>query len=368
MLLTVESLLNNKKILQAVIDRTVVSLLEMDKVFWKDYLVYDKANPDGTFKTYLGTQIGVIAGTVIDRYANKPIRKRHALTSGYGEVACYGDAYQMDNTRLEKLNIMIQEFNELRSDEAREIKLNEIVNFLVDDVRQCLLAPMKRLDIMMGDLRFKGKCAVNGKENKKGVSISDITLPILSKKATAADKDNILTWLKTEFVDKIRPKGYALVTMELNQNTFNKYIVSSTEFQGKYTMKFGDMEFNTGNMVTVDMVNRLLGAVDNPLRFRIKEEWIQISDNEMVNAVPDGRISLLPALDQKKLGFMKWKQPYEMIDPVPGRTYTFAEDGKMFISSYRNSEGRFLEYGMEAIPDIEIPNKMAIADLTAIAG
>ena len=55
-----------------------------------------------------------------------------------------------------------------------------------------------------------------------------------------------------------------------------------------------------------------------------------------------------------------------MRDPIPGRTYTTAEDGKMFISSYRNSEGRFMEYGMEAIPDIEIPNKMAIADLTQL--
>ena len=65
-------------------------------------------------------------------------------------------------------------------------------------------------------------------------------------------------------------------------------------------------------------------------------------------------------------GTMKWKRPYEMIDRIPGRTYTEAEDGKMFISSYRNSEGRFMEYGMEAIPNIEIPNKMAIADLSAL--
>ena len=66
------------------------------------------------------------------------------------------------------------------------------------------------------------------------------------------------------------------------------------------------------------------------------------------------------------LGYMKWKRPLEMTDPIDGRTYVPFEDGKGFISSYRNSEGRFLEYGFEAIPDIEIPNKMAIADFSAL--
>lgn len=367
MLLTIDMLLGSSRIMKSVINRTIVSMLDMDKVFWKDYLVYDKANPDGTFKTYMGTVVGVIAGTVIDRYANKPLRKRHALSKGYGEVACLGDAYQMDNTRLERLQILIDEFNEARSAEARDIKLNEIVNFLVDDVRQCLLAPMKRFDLMLGSLRFTGKCKVDGKENKKGVSIADITLPIYTKKATSGDKNNIITWMNTEFVEKLRTKGYAFAIAEMNRNTFNKRIAASTEFLGKYTMKFGDMEFNSGNMVTTEMVNRYLGAVDIPFRIRIKEEWIQTSEDEMVNAVPDDKVSFLPAIDpRKKLGTMKWKRPYEMIDRIPGRTYTEAEDGKMFISSYRNSEGRFMEYGMEAIPNIEIPNKMAIADLSAL--
>ena len=50
MVLSLALLLNTPKILSAVIDRAVVSMLDMDKVFWKDYLIYDKANPDGTFK------------------------------------------------------------------------------------------------------------------------------------------------------------------------------------------------------------------------------------------------------------------------------------------------------------------------------
>lgn len=365
MVLTIESLLDNKGVLSAIIDRATVNMLDMDRVFWKDYLNYDRANPDGTFKTYIGNQTGVVAGTVIDRYANKPIRKRHALGSGVGEVACFGDAYQMDNTRLERLQTLIDTYNNgLRA--AQPSVLDEIINFLADDVRQCLLAPMKRLDLIMGDLRFKGQASVNGKENKRGVSVADIKLPITKKQATSGDKENILSWMMTEFVDKMRPMGCSFAIAEVNRATFYKRIASSSEFIGKYTMKFGDMEFSTGNIVTEPMANRLLEAVDIPFRFRIKDEWVQVSDTEAKNAVPDDYVSFLPVLGANKLGYMKWKVPYEMRDPVPGRTYTMAEDGKMFISSYRTSEGRFMEYGMEAIPDIEIPNRMAIADLTKL--
>lgn len=367
MLLTLQMILDDKGIMSSIIDRALVKILNMDKVFWKDYLIYDEANPDGTFKTYTGTQIGVIAGTVIDRFARKPVRKRQTLSSGYGEVACLGDQYQIDETRLDRLNTMIRQYNNANAGDQQK-KLNDIVNFLVDDMRNCLLAPMKRFDLMMGDMRFTGGCSVDGKANKKGVSIQDITLPIYKKSATAADKDHILTWFNTEFVNKIRSKGFALTTMEMNQATFNTYIATSAEFKSAYVMKFGDMEINTGNIVTPDMVNRLLVATGSPLSINIREEWVQISQDEMKNAVPDGMVSLIPTLDPLyKMGYLKWRAPYEMQDNVPGKTYTMAEDGKMFIASKHTEEGRFLEYGMEGIPDIEIPNKMAIADLTALA-
>ncbi len=105
-----------------------------------------------------------------------------------------------------------------------------------------------------------------------------------------------------------------------------------------------------------------------PWRIRIKDEYIQTSESEMVNAVPDDKISFLPMMaDNTKLGFMRWKKPYEMTDKVnDGRAYQEIEDGRGFISSKRTDEGRFMEYGFEAIPDINIPNKMAIADLSKL--
>lgn len=362
MFLTIQNILSSPGILSAIIDRTLAT--NMDTVYWREYLSgYSQANADGTFRTFIGNVTGVIAGTVIDRYSGKPIRQRHALGSGFGEVACLGDRYQIDNASLEQLQILIDTYN--RAEKAQQPgALDDIINFLVDDMRQCLLAPMKRFDIMVGDLMYTGKTSVNGKANKRGVSIEEIKLPITTIKATAADKDNILTWMKSEFVDKLRPKGYSFAYADMNLSTFNNHIASSKEFLSKYTLKFGDMEYSTSNIITPDMVNRVITALGIPFVIRIKDMWIQTSETESKNFVPDDKISFKPA---GTIGDMKFKLPYEMRDPIPGRTYANAEDGRMFISSYRTEEGRFMEYGMEAIPNITIPNKMAIADLSELS-
>ena len=52
------------------------------------------------------------------------------------------DKFQMDNDRLSELQVLIDTFNE-KGDAAT---VNEIVNFLVDDYRECVLAPHKRMD------------------------------------------------------------------------------------------------------------------------------------------------------------------------------------------------------------------------------
>lgn len=74
----------------------------------------------------------------------------------------------------------------------------------------------------------------------------------------------------------------------------------------------------------------------------------------------DGRISLLP---QDKIGYMRFHTPYEAVDGVPGRNYTQA-DGDMLISGYKDSNGRYLEYTAEWIPQIANPNLIVNFDLS----
>ena len=116
MYLTVQTLLNDPNIVKAVIDRVIA--LRLDTIYWKKHLDFEETR-SRVFKTYLGTVTGVTAGSVIDRNSGKPLRERKSLGSGYGEVACMGDRYQMDNDRLDMLQELINKFNSARTTDQK---------------------------------------------------------------------------------------------------------------------------------------------------------------------------------------------------------------------------------------------------------
>ena len=86
---------------------------------------------------------------------------------------------------------------------------------------------------------------------------------------------------------------------------------------------------------------------------------VELEDGTMKQVFKDNRISLFTTAKQGK---MRWHTPYEITDPVPGKTYTRSEGG-MYISNIRTDEGRFMEYGCEWIPEYTNPNKIVIFDL-----
>ena len=91
----------------------------------------------------------------------------------------------------------------------------------------------------------------------------------------------------------------------------------------------------------------------------INEDLVELSDGTFKQVFKDNRISLFTT---PKQGKMRWHTPYEITDPVPGKTYTRSEGG-MYISNIRTDEGRFMEYGAEWIPEFTSPNKIVIFDL-----
>jgi len=356
MVYTIETLMASPAIVTAIINRLQVTMTEADKISWKDYLMPKKANPDGTFKTFIGNQTGVVIGSMIDRHSNKPIRKRHSLAKGYGEVACLGEAYQMDNARLEELQILVDTYNE-RGEKA---VVEEIVNFLVDDFRQVYLAPQKRIDLMLSDLKFTGRAEANANADQKGVKIDTITIPVSTKSPAAGVKATFITYL-SEQIESLRASGCDASILEMSRATFAQYIVGCAEFKDTFVSKFGSFDFKSGGLATPQMANDLFSALQIPATIRIKQEYITMQNGVSSNVVPTKKIALLP---NEKIGNLRWKTPYEITDPIQGKTYTQKENG-LFIATQRTEEGRFVEYGCEWIVDIDKPNRMAIMDLAA---
>lgn len=358
MLLTLEVLFNDPSVIKAVIDRVMQT--KWDTIYWKRYLDFEQTL-SRTFKTYLGTVTGVTAGSVIDRNSNKPLRARRSLGSGVGEVAYLGDKYQMDNDRLDNLKALIDKYNVAKTSD-QSTALNEIINYIVDDLRQVMLAPHKRMDVVVGALRSTGKAEVKLADNPEGIELIDIELPFISKSPVLGDQTNFITYLKEQY-EILKVSVGMFTVMEMSRATFNKYIIGSTEFGAHYKMIFGNAQLlAAGGLMNDTMANQVFSGIGLP-NIRIVEEYVAMPDGTNKQVFADKRITLLPA---DKIGKMMWHEPYEASDPIPGKTYTRSEGG-MYISQVRDDEGRFMEYGAEWIPNITAPNKIVNFDLAAFS-
>lgn len=359
MYLTVQTLLNDPEIVKAVIGR--VQALRLDTIFWKKHLDFEETK-SRVFKTYLGTVTGVTAGSVIDRNSNKPLRERKSLGSGYGEVAYLGDRYQMDNDRLDMLQELVTKFNNARTTDQQRA-LNDIINYITDDMRQVLLAPHKRMDIVDGDLRSDGKASVKVDDNPQGIEMLDMELPVHRLTPGTEDKEHFVKYIMDQIVE-LRTKFGMFVSMEMSRKTFINSIVGSKDFGEFYKQSFAQKEVQlSSGLMSSEMATTIFQGLGLP-PIVINEDLVELPDGTMKQVFKDNRISLFTTAKQGK---MRWHTPYEITDPVPGKTYS-RSDGGMYISNVRTDEGRFMEYGCEWIPEYTNPNKIVIVDLDTMLG
>ena len=365
MLLTIQTLFNDPDVVQATIDRVLQQGL--DRIYWQQYLTFRRTSTR-VFKDYLGTVTGVVAGSINSRYGEKPIRERKALGSGYGEIAYLGDAFQMDVERLSELQDLIDKFNEAKT-EDQQAAMTEIINYIADDYRQIILAPHKRMDIVVGSLLMTGAATVKNKDNADGVELLDISLPFKFITPTAADaivdsKLKFILYIQNQ-IQQLRAMYGVFEKMIMTRATFNKYIIGSSEFGETFKMVLSQNQFMlAGGLITSQMASQVFTGIGLPA-IEIKEDYVEEQDGTNKQIYADDRITLLRS---DNLGWMRHYTPYEATDPVAGRTYRPVgnDNGQMLISNYRDKNGRYMEYTAEWIPQIAAPNKIVNFNLATL--
>lgn len=355
--LTIQTLFSDPMIVNAVIDRVLQT--RQDRIYWQQYGSFLETKTR-VFKTYLGTVTGVMAGSIIGKNGQKPIRERRSLGSGYTEIAYLGDRYQMDIERLSQLQDILDKFNAANTADQRTI-LNEIIDFIYDDYRQILLAPHKRMDIVTGELLMTGKAKVHLADNKENIELLDIDLPFKFLKPEVAVRTTFISYLK-EQIEALKAKYGVFSKMIMSRGTFNKNIVGSKEFGETFKMILGSNQFYvSGGLITSQMASSVFSGIGLPT-IEIKEDYVENQNGENVQIYADDRITLLQSDNVMR---MRHHRPYVMTDPVPGRNYSQSE-GQMSICNYRDEEGRYMEYTAEWIPEFIAPNKIVNIDLSTM--
>ena len=364
--LTIETLFNDPHIVSAVIDRSLQT--RTDIIYWRQYLDF-RQTTTRVFKAYIGTVTGVMAGSINSRFGEKPIRERRNIGSGYGEVAYLGDAYQMSVDRLSELQDLIDKFNSANT-EVQSTALQEIINFIMDDYRQVMLAAHKRMDLVVGSLLMKGEAVVKNKDNRTDPDAPDllrIELPFNFIKPETSDivvegKKKFISYLMSK-IEAIRPQYGTFSKMLMTRKTFNDFIIGSSEFGEKFKTILGTSQlYLSSGLISSDLASEVFQGIGLPA-IEIKSDYVENQNGKNEAVYADNRITLLP---QDVVGSMRWHIPYEATDPVPGRNYTQA-DGGMLISNFRDKNGRYMEYTAEWVPQFDAPNKIVNFNLEGIA-
>ena len=236
MMLTIHTLFNDPNIVNAVIQRVLKT--RKDTIYWQQYLGFRRTTTR-VFKDYIGQVTGVMAGSINSRYGEKPIRERRNIGSGYGEIAYLGDRYQISIDRLSDLQDLIDKYNAAKP-EDQKAAMRDIVDFIYDDYRQVLLAPHKRMDIIVGSLLMTGAASVKNKDdNAGGIDLLNIDLPFKFIKPDTEDKDYFVTYLQQK-LNELKSIYGTFPKMIMSRGTFIKNIIGSSEFGDKFKMK--DME------------------------------------------------------------------------------------------------------------------------------
>ena len=355
--LTIQTLFSDPMIVNAVIDRVLQK--RQDRIYWQQYGSFLETKTR-VFKTYLGTVTGVVAGSIIGKNDQKPIRERRSLGSGYTEIAYLGDRYQMDIERLSQLQDILDKFNAANTADQRTI-LNEIIDFIYDDYRQVLLAPHKRMDVVVGEMLMTGKSKVYLADNKENIEVLDVELPFHFMAPEVAAKNNFVTYLQQE-LEKLKAKYGVFQKMIMSRGTFVKNIIGSSEFGDKFKMQLSanEMYLSTG-LISSALASNIFTGIGLPA-IEIKEDYVETQNGENVQIYADDRITLLRSDNVLR---MRHHKPYVMTDPVPGRNYSQSE-GQMSICNYRDEEGRYMEYTAEWIPEFIAPNKIVNIDLSTM--
>lgn len=358
MMLTIYKLFNDPEVVSAVINRVLQT--RKDAIYWRQYLDF-RQTVTRVFKDYIGTVTGVMAGSINSRFGEKPIRERQNIGSGYGEIAYLGDRYQISIDRLSDLQDLIDKYNAAKTADQVSI-MREIIDFIYDDFRQVLLAPHKRMDIVVGSLLMTGKAIVKNKDNNEaGVELLDIQLPFKTILPRTGDKANFITYLQQQ-INALRVDYGVFPKMIMSRATFVKNIIGSAEFGEKFKMQLsGNEMYLSSGLITSQLASQVFTGIGLPA-IEIKEDYVKDQTGKNVQIYADDRITLLP---QDKIGWMRWHEPYEATDPTPGRNYSRA-DGGMLITAYKDDNGRYLEYTAEWIPQISNPNMIVNFDLSTM--
>lgn len=317
----------------------------------KDEFAAIEYEPSKSYQAWVASYLAAMAGSVIDKNANKPVHEMPNAGQLFGSIARIGDAWKMDNDFLDHYFYLEGRYRARQANYTEEqdiVEYGKLVKYLFDPYEKAVIAPWKRIDMNYFEGLYNGTITLNLKNNPK----SGVTYALdygVKKFAVKTDKwgTSASTPIQDfeQIVDYAESLGKAIVKVRMSRATYFK-MCASDQIQKAFTLLLGKARVSpVTSAVPVSDLNEYFGRIQLPEITIESPKVVTLADGSNYNMVPVDRV-VFQFVD--KVAVLKVADSVEQIDKLPNKNYSLYDDN--FVGSWRDQEGRYVDYEMWATP------------------
>lgn len=323
------------------------------KALWKDEISQIDYEAAKQYKATLAEYSAALAGSVISKNGEKPVHQMPDFGELLGSIGHYGDQWELDNDYLEQLNYLEGRFRNRRpnyTEEQNRAEYDKLITFAFRPFEKAVIAPQKRLDMLYFEGLFNGTQTVSRQNNlKANVSYKfdlDVKMFQCLKGSKAwGDADATPIADMRQVVKFAKSKGRTIQRVRMSEDTFYN-MCQSDEIKSTFRLNLGQVTVQQAvPMLSVEQVNIYLRSVLLPTISIEPDRFVVLADGSSVNMTVDNRVVFQCATN---VAVMKISDPLELVDPLPGKTYSTYDDN--LVGYWRDNSGRHTDYDMWAQP------------------
>ena len=323
---------------------------------WMNEMGTPEYSASKAYQAYLAEYSAAMAGSVIDKNAEKPTHTLPVASELVGTIGRMGDEWQLDNDKLSQYYYMEQRYRDsfvrdyvgASSDEQRVA----LVNYLFGMFQEAVIAPHKRIDMLYFEGLFNGTQTLSPKNNLVGNINNVYDLGVKKFKAKVAawgSKTSTPISDLQDVCDYANAQGKTVRRIRMSRATFRKMCMSD-EVLGRFEMKLNKANVTPLTAVSVESVNQYLESVMLPTIQVESPRFITTPGRDKVNPttvpmIPENRVVFMC---EDRVAVLKVSDPLEAIDQIPNKTYS-NYNGNL-VGFWRSDKGRFVDYEMWATP------------------
>ncbi len=333
------------------------AVAQFEQPIWNKYLT-ERYSLSLDWRSILAVMENSPAASVIDFSSGKPIASRPAISKINGELAAFGNKYQMSKRQ-------VRDLLELQDNVGKMgINVATLLDHLIPDVKRATLGPHKAIDRLLLEAMSTGVMTLTADNNPKGViwnssldwGIGQSFASVIWSTANAATMKP-LTDIK-KIVTAGIASGRRYSSIKMSSATFD-FMLASAEFQAAFKSQMGNFTQISSVLLSAETVNALFRGVGLPV-IEVIDYPVQVEkkDGTYTTVLPfaNGRVTFVVS---DNLGELLYSYANEERRPVAGKSYAKAMN--VLISKFSDNDGNeFTEGEFNAFPVINAASTMAI--------